>query len=264
MRLYSFSILSTLFLGLAACPKGGAEDCSDNADNDGDAAVDCDDSECATDPACDEEEETDTEEPPPEEEDCLDVDWEDEDEDEFSNCADSDCFGIPECDEAQLFVWKADLTVDGTTSATGDGTAGWERWDIPNGLVADVESFITPDQSDCHITFDIAGTPHASAADCTDCTWAFDLAYSNSSEQTGADCTGYNDLHDPEDGSAYNVDGQVYGFGYNPVYETSSGTLPVMMYFNTEDGAWVGYTADVTNTGSDFSFAVPFSYPYYY
>ena len=45
MRFFKFSMVSAMFVGLAACSGGDdAEDCADNLDNDGDAAVDCDDS----------------------------------------------------------------------------------------------------------------------------------------------------------------------------------------------------------------------------
>jgi hypothetical protein len=256
------------------------EDCDDPGedDEDDDGEANCDDSECSNHSSCEEEteetdtqdtedtedtadtEETDTEDTSSGGEICDDADGNDEDEDGDANCADADCARISSnCDELQGFIMIIDGITSGTTSFTGSGTSGWERYDF------DYTSFLVPKQSDCHIGFDVAGTPHQAAADCTNCEFAFLMEYSNSTPQNGVECDEpYNDLHD-SDGSPYSVDGNTYGFGYDPAYAYNNDTLRMATYYSVQDGIWVPLTTDLARTGTGFSFAMQFSnYLYYY
>ncbi|MES2642988.1 MAG: hypothetical protein V4850_26120 [Myxococcota bacterium] len=70
----------------AACQVAEDEDCDDAVDNDGDADIDCDDTDCAADPAC---------AAPSTELDCDNAT--DDDADGAIDCADSDCDGDPAC-----------------------------------------------------------------------------------------------------------------------------------------------------------------------
>ncbi len=68
-------------------PGGELEDCTDGFDNDEDGKVDCDDEDCAANPACIG--------PTPIETECADEI--DNDEDGFTDCADPDCAAMPAC-----------------------------------------------------------------------------------------------------------------------------------------------------------------------
>jgi cysteine-rich repeat protein len=70
--------------------EGEAGNCADAIDNDGDGLTDCDDSDCAGDPAC----------APAEVEDCSD--GIDNDGDGLTDCDDSDCAGDPACAPAEV------------------------------------------------------------------------------------------------------------------------------------------------------------------
>lgn len=81
------------------------EDCDDGADNDGNAAIDCADVQCADDPRCDEA---------GYDEGCgNDVD---DDQDGQTDCADSDCDGADACNEAAV-----DGACDNDLDDEGDG-----------------------------------------------------------------------------------------------------------------------------------------------
>lgn len=254
MRFFTFSMVSAMFVGLAACNGGGAEDCSDNADNDGDAAVDCDDSECATDAACDDTNDTtdttDTNDGP---EVCDDEAGDDEDGDGDANCADSDCAGIStNCDEIMGIFEIGHATITATTW-TGTGTQGFEVYGM------DATSFTAPTKTLCEVEFDQAGVEHASAADCTDCDFAFEVSFDNTAAQSGTDCTNF-DL--TTDTGPYSVDGNSYGYGFNPVYEYDSQTFPVLMYFY--DGTWGFGSADAISAGDQFDYSFALGQGLYY
>jgi hypothetical protein len=74
----------------ASCPGGGPEtNCTNGLDDDGDGAIDCADSDCASDPAC---------QGPTTETNCTNL--LDDDGDGAIDCADSDCASDPACQQA--------------------------------------------------------------------------------------------------------------------------------------------------------------------
>lgn len=250
MRTFTFSTVSFMFVGLAACNGGSAEDCSDNADNDGDAAVDCDDSECATDAACDDT--NDTKDTTVEEEICDDADGDDEDDDGDANCADSDCTGTAACDEILAPIETADATIT-ATSWSGTGTQGWAVFPLT------AEGFDSPDRVMCEIAFDSTGVEHDSAADCDGCDFAFNVTFSNTGAPTGEDCTNF----EPPFGA--NVDGNEYGYGYHAAYVYGTDApVPALMYFGSTSSEWGATGATVSMTGDNFKYALPVGYLYYY
>jgi len=87
--------------------------CDDNVDNDEDGAIDCADSDCADDPACDD---------PPE---TICDDNVDNDEDGAIDCADSDCAADPACTGGPCENWAFYFGPAATTApaAVGAGTS---------------------------------------------------------------------------------------------------------------------------------------------
>jgi hypothetical protein len=93
MQTIGILALAAALVGGMACGKdgnGGAETCDNGADDDGDGAVDCDDSECSTDAACG----ADTD-PGTTDEDCNN--GVDDDGDGAEDCDDSDCASDGDC-----------------------------------------------------------------------------------------------------------------------------------------------------------------------
>ncbi len=255
MRFFTFSMVSAMFVGLAACNGGGAEDCSDNVDNDGDAAVDCDDSECATDPACEQEtggNETGTTDV----EDCHDgdqnTDPQDEDGDGDINCADSDCFG-PGCHVA-LFTESGSATV---TASSWDGDSNW-TWGLFDGL-ADIQG--TP-ASTCVATGAGVGVEHNKAADCDNCDFALQVTFTGSVGGTGAGCATLPDT------ATFDPATMSYGYGFNPAYAYNNTTYELMMAYSPPSGTYAGgwyplVYATATNVNGQFDYEWPLGGYYY-
>jgi len=142
--------LTGLLLALAAC--GGKEEgepteelCTGGVDEDEDGDIDCDDAECANDPACDEGAE----------ETCGD--GTDEDGDGLTDCDDEDCAGEPACAEPQeeLCTGGVDEDADGDVDCDDadctDDPACAEPADevCTGGVDEDEDGDVDCDDADC-------------------------------------------------------------------------------------------------------------------
>jgi hypothetical protein len=115
----------------AACQVAEDEDCDDAIDNDGDSDIDCDDSDCAADPAC---------AAPSTELDCDNAT--DDDADGAIDCADSDCDGDPACaspDVEVACVDGVDNDADGLVDCADTDCAADPSCESPGVEVACVD-----------------------------------------------------------------------------------------------------------------------------
>jgi Zn-dependent metalloprotease len=116
-----------------------AEDCTDGLDNDADGAIDCDDSDCATDLAC------------AEPEDCTD--GIDNDLDGAVDCADADCALDLACAEPEVCDDGIDNDLDGATDCA-DSDCVTDAACIPDevcddGVDNDLDGAVDCDDADC-------------------------------------------------------------------------------------------------------------------
>ena len=144
-------LLSALLL-LAACNK--ETQCSDGQDNDNDYAVDCNDADCISDPACGGSGDDDDDSVPSSETQCED--GLDNDADGATDCADSDCLNLHE-----WCAWPTEV-------------------DILANFWLDFTIWGAPD--DCAIEY-LTTAPHNPAESCPGC----DRVYCGNYNYTGND-----------------------------------------------------------------------------
>jgi hypothetical protein len=262
MRNLGILTISGLMLVISACGKPKTEDCGNNADDDGDGAVDCDDSECAADASCDAgDSETDCSDGADDDGDgdidCDDADCDgdaacdttsgpevcddtvDNDGDGNADCADSDCAGTVGC---RVITWRE----VGTATVTDTSYSGTTIWTY---------DFLDPADGGniCEFTMDAndAGAPPDVA--CDGCDFAFNVEFTNS-HGTGGDCeaVGLTDGY---------VDGTSYGYGFNPAYDYSGTPIAALMYYASGYG-WYAET-EATYTGDQFDYDWLINYYYY-
>ncbi len=132
-RIALITTVMGLMLGAAACgsdPATGSEVCTDGVDNDDDGLIDCDDSDCAAEPACD----------APITETVCD-DGIDDDDDGLIDCDDSDCAADPACvapTTETLCDDSLDNDDDGAIDCGDTDCAGDPACDLPGTTCGDV------------------------------------------------------------------------------------------------------------------------------